>query len=508
MLMQQQRIKCDEKRPACERCLRSGWVCPGYSQASADAVCTATARSLVTTSSALNITHYSLPFKVPGSQEERRALHYFANFAAADVSGYLPSDFWSRTILQRCQHDVPVRHAAAALGRAHMEYINAADTTDFNVSEETAASYGKAIKSVRNYLGRNGDHDKSMVLICSAIFYCFELMRSERRGALQHLESGTKILRSWQVQSGSSSNTAAESREELLATFIKMELQAAYYDDARQPTLPNPDEEDVDIDSAPFESLNEAQESLNLLMHAFSAYLVQNTALKLLDRRVIPSQVSSKRSRLIHQYECWARRLCMLRENSIQSTANASVDGARYRTVLAVFKLHWQTTRLLLLHSLDDDVKDAAPTFDDVAEEHLTLAKAVIDTPIQSDRQSGLSPDNPSAGERSFSLHLGIITPMMLLAVKTEHANIRQRAVELLRAAKGRREGFHDAEITANLITDLEANAVGGPYDRPGSSGPPPAALEWYVGPAMKVECWQDDAERLDGWERLWTAVA
>ena len=389
-----------------------------------------------------------------------------------------------------------------------MEYITAADTTNFNVSEETAASYGKAIKAVRNYLGRNGDHDKSMVLICSAIFYCFELMRSGRRGALQHLESGTRILRSWEVQSSSLSNTAAKSKEELLATFIKMELQAAYYDDARQPTLPNPNEDDVEMNLTAFASLNEAQDSLNLLLHALSAYVVQNMASKFLDRRVIPTQVSSKRTQLIHQYEVWALRLSLLRENSIQSTATASVDEARYRTVLAVFRLHWQTTRLLLLHSLDDEVKDAAPTFDDVAEEHLSLAKAVIDTPLQSDRQSSLSAVKAHAGERSFSMHLGIITPMLLLAVKTQHAHVRVRAVELLRAAKGRREGFHDAEITANLITGLEANAGGGWYESSDSSGSPPAALEWYVAPAMQVNCWQNDSERLDGRERLWTAVA
>ena len=467
---------------------------------------TAIVPSTVASSPAIGITHYSLPFKVPGSQEERRALHYFANFAAADVSGYLPSDFWSRTILQRCQHDVPVRHAAAALGRAHMEYITAADTTNFNVTDETAAAYGRAIKAVRNFLGRNGDHDKSMVLICSAIFYCFELMRSERRKALVHLESGTRILRTWQADPSVSSSSMIDSKEELMATFVRMELQAAYYDDSRLPYLRTQIGNDPEMFPAAFDSLSDAQDGLFSLIHSGAVFLVQNTAYKFADARLVPTHVTSMRRHLVQQYDRWARRLSLLRFNLSQTVSAASSDATRNRTVLAVFKLHWQSTRLLLLHSLQDETKELAPSFDDVAEEHLRLAKDVIDTPVQSERQP--SPGGTSQmGERSFSLHLGIITPMLLLAVKTEHSHIRETAVELLQAAKGRREGFHDAEITANLITQLEANTGEANTVRSDSSGSPPA-LEWFVDPALNVKCWADDEQRLDGWERLWTAVA
>jgi hypothetical protein len=388
-----------------------------------------------------------------------------------------------------------------------MEYITAADTTSFNVTEETAAAYGRAIKAVRNYLGKNGDHDKSMVLICSAIFYCFELMRSERRGALQHLESGTQILRIWQAEKSVSSSSMAESKEELMATFVRMELQATYYDDGRLPTLRTQGSDSSEMQPTAFDSLTDAQDSLFALIHSASVYLVQNNPYKFADVRLIPAHVSSMRRQLVHQYDHWARRLSLFLSNLRDTTSATSLDEARHRTVLAVFKLHWQTTRLLLLHSLQDATKESASSFDDVAEEHLRLAKDVVDTPVQSERQP--SPDHGSVqtGERSFSLHLGIITPMLLLAFKTQHSHIREMAVELLQAAKGRREGFHDAEITANLITEMDATTAGVTTSGSSSSGSPPA-LEWYVDSALKVNCWQDHKQRLDGWERLWTAVA
>ena len=219
--------------------MRSGWTCPGYSQTAANGAEDQAQASLLNlevvraAKSKDYITQYSIPFKVPGSQEERRALHYFANFAAADLGGYLPSNFWSRTILQRCQHDVPVRHAAAALGRAHMEYITSPNTTGFAVSEETAAAYRKAIKALRNYLGRNSEPDRSLVLMCSAVFFCFELIRAERRGALQHLSSAVLILREWGVEHARISNPQADDHDELLDAFVRMDLQATLYDDGK-----------------------------------------------------------------------------------------------------------------------------------------------------------------------------------------------------------------------------------------------------------------------------------
>ena len=441
-------------------------------------------------------------------------MHYFANFVAADVSGYLPSNFWSRTILQRCQQDVPVRHAAAALGRAHMEYVTAADTTNFNVSEETAEAYTKATKAVRNYIGKNGFRDRAMVLMCSALFYCFELMRSERRGALQHLEGGTKILQAWQVEEGGSSNSATAYREELRSAFIRMELQAAYYDDGRIPNLSVENEHPFEsrLQAAPplpaFRSLHEAQDSLFSLLHSALVYLTRNTTWKFLDPHIVPPHISSQRNYLVHQFEQWNVRMSLLREEFDSNITSATCNGDRHRTILAVFKLHWQTGRLLILHSLKDDMKAFAPSFDDVADEHIQLARDVISTPIHAEPRTGLDRGRSQTGERSFSLHLGIITPIFLLAFKTTHAHTREVAVELLQAAKGRREGFHDAELCADFITELEAHSARVTISTPEVSSSAPPALEWVIDPAMDVHCWEDTVERIDGLEKLWVAAA
>ena len=131
---------------------------------------------------------YALPFKLPGGRDERRALHYFSVFAASDMGGVVSSDFWCRTILQRCQHETPLRHATAALGRLHVEYIATEKAAHFSPSEAALQGYGLAVKSLKNYIANFASPSHAVVLRCSAVLFCFELLRGEWDAASAHLK--------------------------------------------------------------------------------------------------------------------------------------------------------------------------------------------------------------------------------------------------------------------------------------------------------------------------------
>lgn len=126
------KIKCGEERPECQRCMYSGWRCPGYqkrSGQSSSAVSEGDILESVRTDSQeglagkLLVSRYALPFKIPGSKDERRALHYFNVFAAANMTGVVPNDFWSRIILQRCQHAAPLRHGTAVCTEGYKAFF-------------------------------------------------------------------------------------------------------------------------------------------------------------------------------------------------------------------------------------------------------------------------------------------------------------------------------------------------------------------------------------------------
>lgn len=464
------------------------------------------------------ITQYSLPFKVPGSQEERKALHYFSNFAAADLTGYIPSTFWSRTVLQRCQHDVPIRHAAAALGRIHLEYITADDI--FLPSEESVGAYRKSVKALRNYLGRHSTPDRSMVLICSAIFFCFELVRGDRRTAVRHLQSGLSILNEWQ-EDKSKTSTAADAQDQLVAVFGRLDLQATMFDDGRVPVLEVDDREPEgctipnDSVNLPYESLDEVQQCLFPLLHNAFSFLVRNVAYKFADIQAVPDSIVSQRAELVERFNVWEKRVHLL-EHSKEREAVISTryDSSDQRRALSASKLHHRTIKLLLLQCLQDEVKRYSPSFDDKADRLLEVARDVL----PSDGELSDSPSS-NASRRCFYLHLGVVAPIFLLAMKSNRSHVVRASIDLLRSASGRREGFYDAEQMAQVVESLakmqEQSRAEDLYisveERLLAGQPVTPSLEWLLDDVMQFKPpyhWHDEEGRWKGYDRLLALVA
>ncbi len=266
-ICRKRRIKCDEERPSYERCRASGWKCPVYTNAiesTQNSIVIPTHTLSPPGSAILTATIvYQLPYKVPGSQLDRQALHYLSVQGAADLRGFLPSEFWSRDVLQRCQHEVPVHRAAVALGRVHLEFASMSYGGSFTVSEDTDRAYGRATKALRRYISQRGAAtDRDVVLTCCAILSCFELIRDRREAALQHLEGGLYILRELQ----GSKQSKERLNEQLIGVFAQMDLQATLYDDNRCPLMYQHDSlcyREVNENHTAFRTLSEAQSSFH-----------------------------------------------------------------------------------------------------------------------------------------------------------------------------------------------------------------------------------------------------
>lgn len=139
------------------------------------------------------------------------------------MGGLLSSEFGSRSILQRCQDAAPLRHTAAALGELYIEYVASKD--DFTPGYAAMQVYGRAVKALRNYIGTNSSPSRELVLICSAIFFCCELIRGERVAANAHAENGLQSLRQWQDSDGARPGIIANVADEMLMTFASVDLK-------------------------------------------------------------------------------------------------------------------------------------------------------------------------------------------------------------------------------------------------------------------------------------------
>ena len=443
------KIRCAEQKPSCQQCLRSKWACPGYPP-SADTSHEASSRQDILT--------YHLPFSIPGTQGDRKALHYFSFSAAADIGGYFSADFWSRSILQRCQHDAPVRYAVAGLACVHREYVASSAQATFEASCEAVSGYVRAMKALRRYVragmeGRGkGEVDVRVVMMCCAAFFCFELIRGEQAAALRHLRSGVSVLQQWQKGCEGSGSAAAVAireadRAQLVDVFGRMDLQASAFDDGSTLTSRKSRLNDggtahkldgLSISAGP--NVHAAKYSL-LLRRCFD-FLVEKAPRKRSTVAEVPIDAFSARDGLLDELKDWDEHLDGLkRGGSRPSHLSSAIARSRFHSTMI---------RILIEQSLPSKTPAAshgsASGLDDKADELLQLA----DDAIGDAGKPGDPKDAPS--KRHFCLHLGIVAPLFLLALKTSRAEVLTSCLVLLRRCKGRREGLYDADVVAQVI--------------------------------------------------------
>ncbi|QSZ36950.1 hypothetical protein DSL72_009041 [Monilinia vaccinii-corymbosi] len=172
------RVKCDETRPQCTKCVRSGRQCDGYpynprnkhvkntlpiaprpsgnaagldppsSSSTTFMIPTTTTASSASASASLvplrppRVTHKSKSIDTPPptsttlgpiveidtelfrpptlglafNAEEGRYFQVFRTHTASELSGFFDSDFWTRSVLQESHSEASIRHAVVALG--------------------------------------------------------------------------------------------------------------------------------------------------------------------------------------------------------------------------------------------------------------------------------------------------------------------------------------------------------------------------------------------------------
>ncbi|TVY94227.1 Transcriptional regulatory protein [Lachnellula willkommii] len=102
------RVKCDETRPACLRCLSTRRACDGYNyiQPSHQPPCN------------LPVVHVTSgpSFDVHVPLKSKRSFEFFVQRSCLSLAGFFRSDFWERLVLQAAYHESAVYHAIVAIG--------------------------------------------------------------------------------------------------------------------------------------------------------------------------------------------------------------------------------------------------------------------------------------------------------------------------------------------------------------------------------------------------------
>lgn len=187
------RVKCDEAKPICQRCIRANRECAGYSSAEAKDGA----------SKPLNITYYIPSIfsdtKISGRKrlglenaKDQHAINYFFQWCLKCFPAELMLHFQYYENL----HEPAIKHAMAALGLMFEIYIHGiSGTARIQRSMAAMQHYDKAISSLLKRSKTEIKRESSLTLIRACfLFVCIETSQGNHQSALSHLQSGFRLF--------------------------------------------------------------------------------------------------------------------------------------------------------------------------------------------------------------------------------------------------------------------------------------------------------------------------
>lgn len=196
------KVKCDEKKPECDRCITFGIGCDGYEKPKPKFK--QSNKPLLPSYP----THYKLLPAPPGTLQfendmEECYFNIFRKETAAEISGTFPNTFWDRVALQACHEERFVLRAVTAISafNTYLKLVRDPDQSQLNqglASQHTdfaLAQYQRALQTMRGSLSRGRDPRKALIacmLVCA-----FEGLVGNTLTALAHAKSGQKLLEEW-----------------------------------------------------------------------------------------------------------------------------------------------------------------------------------------------------------------------------------------------------------------------------------------------------------------------
>ncbi|CAF3571781.1 unnamed protein product [Fusarium graminearum] len=213
------KVKCDEGRPACQRCLSTGRTCDGYGiwgGGSKDLAAKQIPRSNPATILASLNTHEKLYFD------------WFKRRTSTKISATFSSGFWNTLVFQAGSREPAVMHALLALSSAHKKGVvemgahRNSPGAEMNQQEQfTLQQYVKAIGHLQPHFSAKDRASCRVALITCIVFVCLEFFRGHFATAQLHLKNGLDILAHMQgLHDASSGILALKPCQETTDTWI------------------------------------------------------------------------------------------------------------------------------------------------------------------------------------------------------------------------------------------------------------------------------------------------
>ncbi|KAF2263728.1 hypothetical protein CC78DRAFT_533736 [Lojkania enalia] len=247
------RVKCDEAKPECQRCTKTGRKCEGYKH-----IGRSRDQSPLTAASFRNSSFLVVPQKpsstnVPRNPSrslspeaaENRSFFYFQTRTLPKWTEFFESDLWSQKILQLSHVEPAIKHGILALSTLHERFESIAPIFTNQTDDFAFVQYMRAVKHSNSLLTAHneGRVDVEKILIACIIFTCYENLAGNYRAANMHLQNGLRILGQHKRSLPAMIGWTA-SQESIANVLFRFDLQAMTFSDNTAPY-------DYSFDNAP-----------------------------------------------------------------------------------------------------------------------------------------------------------------------------------------------------------------------------------------------------------------
>ncbi|KIV96742.1 hypothetical protein PV10_00566 [Exophiala mesophila] len=415
------RVKCDEGRPQCQKCLKGQRICEYSPQAAQEP-----SHKFVIYS---NTVSRELSRTPDLFDSEKRALQYFRHRAGLQITAPFQSELWRGYVFQLADQYSFVMSALIALSSMHESYSRQTDLRA-RLYSDAIHHYNKTIRDISQAAEEQLPLDA--VLVTVILFHSLDCLRGCYHLALQHAQSGVKIISDGLQVPGRHPSTQLS--EILSRDFLALQNQVRDFgnsDALRAFDAMNGFQPAV---SDRFSSVEEAAHHLEIVyneLYCLSDYckLLQTSHVDL--AAVFMTDIQPRHAAIAARFSSWIAGMNRLEE---------IIDGEEYGEQSGAWLI------LKIFQSLFTAMIKSFPNGDCFDRFDVDLSRALELAEIFLRRQ-----DHPTNSDQStFSMSLGVIPVLFVIAWRSNDPFIRGKSLELLELSD-RREGVWDSKVALKL---------------------------------------------------------
>ena len=431
--VRERHVKCDEKKPHCNRCKSIGKACGGY-----DTI--RLAQATTTANGELTLA-WVRPSESPPDicSREREAFQYFQLESLQFLPGHVQSPLWSHHVLQLSRSEPAVWHAAIALASIeHESRVHAVRSRCFALEQ-----YSKAMKALRCSMVKCTKTSPVTALIVCLLFIAFEFQQGREDQASKHLSGGLQIVRD-QLEGKHDRQTDGITTE-LIEAFERLDIQESLYASSRV-TLHRGLALKFAASSPPISKISSYLEARRTLIPCIAAMreLWYHVEIHMLSPNGLTTEALQRfralQSEQLRALASWEERM---------PYAFSQLIDERERQAARVLQMHHLACKVMLATCLADGREVA---FDEhIADfEHLVQLVTTFNDAAASAHEHG-----EQLSVNSF-LDMGIIPPLYYAAIRCREPATRHALLDLLSICK-HREGAWDGPFTARMARSIIA---------------------------------------------------